>query len=200
MNNEPQFQQQSSGHTPLPPIASSKSARAALCAIIPGIGAVYNREYVKAVVHFAVFAGLMIIADEISVFSLAAFSYYIYTIIDAYRSAEAIAKGRDSQMDVSQEINMPLWGGVLIGMGVLFLLDNLGAIRLRSAVQFWPVILIFLGGYLIYQFARRKPAPAEAVPPPPYQSQPSAAHGVAADVAVGESGAGESGQREDVKE
>ena len=52
-----------------------KPRRAALCAIIPGIGAVYNREYVKAVVHFSVFAGLTLIAEAVELFGLAAFSF-----------------------------------------------------------------------------------------------------------------------------
>jgi hypothetical protein len=147
---------------PTPPrFLDHKPARAALCAIIPGIGAVYNREYMKAVIHFSIFAGLTIISESVGIFGMAAFAFYVFTIIDAYRSAEAIARGESTaSLEKSVEaggLNLLLWGGVLIAMGILFLLDNLDAIRLRDAIQFWPVLLILLGVYLVAnQFVTRQ--------------------------------------------
>ena len=91
MNNQTDQQQPPPPPTQ-PGLLANKPARAALCAIIPGIGAVYNREYIKAVVHFTIFAGLTIISESVGVFGLAAFAFYVFTIIDAYRSAEAIAR------------------------------------------------------------------------------------------------------------
>lgn len=152
---------------PPPPLAANIPVRAAICALIPGIGAVYNREYMKAVVHFAVFAGLCIVAESIGIFGLAAFSFYVYTIIDAYRSAEANL-GRGGQPNTEGgEINFPLWGGILVLMGVVFLLDNLGAISIRATIQFWPVVLIFLGLYLIFSFvaAKKEVKTARSSPP-----------------------------------
>ena len=163
MNNDSDRQQQLPPPPNPPGFLTHKPARAAICAIIPGVGAVYNREYVKAIVHFAIFAGLTIISESVSIFGLAAFAFYVFTIIDAYRSAEVIARrGTSDPLIRSQDasgLNLLLWGGLLIGMGVLFLLDNLGAIRLRDAVQFWPILLIGLGIYLIIsQYAARKGA------------------------------------------
>lgn len=153
MNNEMQNPHAAPQPPPSPPSPLSRGTRAALCAIIPGIGAVYNHDYMKAVVHFSVFACLAVIAESIGIFSLAAFCFYVYTIIDAYRSADLVPE--DGQSSGEKALNFPLWGSVLILMGVLFLLDNLGAIHLRSAVQFWPIILIFLGVYLIVTFFRK---------------------------------------------
>jgi len=139
-----------------PPLTETAPTRAAICALVPGIGAVYNREYTKAVVHFAVFAGLVIVAEEVGIFGLAAFSFYIFTIFDAYRSAILI--GRRNEPNSGREgetMNLPVWGGILVLMGVLFLLDNLGAIHIRSAVEYWPVILILLGVYMIAGFFTR---------------------------------------------
>jgi len=154
MTNQTDQQPKSPPPPPAQPgFLAHKPARAALCAIIPGIGAVYNREYMKAVVHFSIFAGLTIISESVGIFGLAAFAFYVYTIIDAYRSAEAIALGRSFTSTAGGEehggLNLLLWGGLLIAMGILFLLDNLGAIRLRDAAEFWPLILIALGGYLV---------------------------------------------------
>jgi hypothetical protein len=163
MNNQIDQQQP----PPPPGFLAHRPARAAVCAIIPGIGAVYNREYMKAVVYFSIFAGLSIISEAVSIFALASFAFYVFTIIDAYRSAELIARGRAPESLTGTEetsgLNLLLWGGLLIAMGVLFLLDNLGAIRLRDAVEFWPILLIALGVYLVTnQFLSRKkggPAP-----------------------------------------
>jgi len=153
MNNQTDQQQSPPPPPTQPGFLAHKPARAALCAIVPGIGAVYNREYIKAVIHFSIFAGLTIISEAVGVFSLAAFAFYVFTIIDAYRSAEAIARGTASESLMRNEetngLNLLLWGGLLIAMGVLFLLDNLGAIRLRDAIEFWPMILIGLGAYLV---------------------------------------------------
>lgn len=139
---------------PSPSYVDSRPFRAALCGLIIGIGAVYNREYTKAVVHFAVFAGLVIISESVGVFGLAAFAFYVFTIIDAYRSAEAIIERGEPATDERDGMNFPLWGGVLILMGVLFLLDNLGAVSIRKAVEYWPLILIFLGVYLLLDYIR----------------------------------------------
>lgn len=34
---------------------------------------------------------------------------------------------------------------ILIGIGVLFLLDNLNVLSVDQAVQYWPILLIVLG-------------------------------------------------------
>jgi hypothetical protein len=159
MNSEGHEQQsfQAQDAVPPPPRGENvqSAGRAAFCAVIPGIGAVYNRDYVKGVVHFSIFAGLIVIAKEVGfVFGLAAFAFYIFTIIDAYRSAEHLSRMRLQAPEAQNgpaEINFPLWGGILVLMGVLFLLDNLGAIRLQSIVAFWPLIFIGIGLYLILQ-------------------------------------------------
>jgi len=168
-----QTQQQTPPKPPPPPFSSGNiPTRAALCALVPGIGAVYNREYTKAVVHFSIFAGLAMIGETAGVFVFAAISFYVFTIIDSYRTADSILQrgGFEAVQTQQDEINLPLWGGLLILMGILFLLDNLGAIRLRTAVQLWPLILVFLGGYLIFNFfqkdqAQRSQAPNNQVPP-----------------------------------
>jgi len=55
-------------------LPSDSPRRAALCAIIPGLGAVYNSEYLKAVTYFAVWAALIMMGNRISgVFVFGAF-------------------------------------------------------------------------------------------------------------------------------
>jgi hypothetical protein len=154
-------------------LASYSPGRAAAFALIPGIGAVYNRQYTKAVLHFSVFAALMLFAEQgPGVFGLGAFVWYIYTIIDAYRSAETILRRQVTQPDVedeeSQEINLPLWGGVLVLLGMMFFLNNLGVFNLGQMTRFvWPLLFVALGVYLIAQYLAARPEPPRSPAPPP---------------------------------
>lgn len=54
-----------------------------------------------------------------------------------------------------------IWGGVLIALGTLFLLDNLGLLPVRAWEVFWPLMLIALGGWTLIGVLRRN-APAQA--------------------------------------
>jgi len=155
-----------------PQLATYTPGRAALFAIVPGIGAVYNRQYVKAVLHFAIFAGLSIIASEgPGVFGVAALAFYIFTIIDAYRSAQSILRNVVTNPRIldeeSDDINVPVWGGVLVLLGILFFLNNLGVFSLSEMTRFlWPLFFIALGVYLVvdYYLGTRK---KDQVPPLP---------------------------------
>ncbi|MDA2926880.1 DUF5668 domain-containing protein [Acidobacteria bacterium AH-259-G07] len=141
-----------------PRFANYSPARAALFAIVPGLGAVYNRQYVKAVVHFAIFAGLAMLADEVEgIFVLGAISFYVFMIVDAYRSAQSILRQQVAHPETieeeSEEINLPVWGSVLVLMGVLFFLGNLGVFSLREVIRFgWPLIFVAGGIYLILDY------------------------------------------------
>ncbi len=138
-------------YPPPPPNQDRKSnaTKAALCGLIPGVGAVYNLDYMKAVVHLAAFSGLCVFAEGNGIFGLFAFVFYVFTIFDAYRSALEPQKKREFSSD---QINMPLWDLLLIVLGVVFLLDSLDAISLRSITRFWPLVLVFLGCYMVFQY------------------------------------------------
>ena len=154
-------------YPPPPPNQDRKSdaTKAALCGIIPGVGAVYNQDYVKAVVHLAAFSGLCIFAEANGIFGLFAFVFYVFTIFDAYRSALDPQKKREFSSD---QITMPLWGVLLIVLGVAFLLDSLDAISLRSIARFWPLVLVFLGCYMVFQYfitdKKNKAVPGKSSP------------------------------------
>lgn len=149
-----------------PRIATYSPRRAAFFALLPGIGAVYNRQYLKAMVHFSVWLGLMMVADEgPDVFGVAAVAFWVFTIIDAYRSAQAILRRRVSQPELLEEdaaeaINAPIWGTILILLGIVFFLHNVGAISLNAAARFWPLSFVALGVYLILDYFLRSRKPA----------------------------------------
>jgi Domain of unknown function (DUF5668)/B-box zinc finger len=137
-----------------------------LGAIPLGIGAVYNGQYGKGLAHLAIFAFLIYGVSHSGswgsvVFGFAIAFFWFYQIFDGVRSAKAIQAGSPSpdpfglsematggaKIDASK---VPTGAIVLILLGVLFLLNTLGLSEF-GLDEFWPVILIGLGGWL---FAR----------------------------------------------
>ncbi len=66
---------------------------AALLGFIPGVGAMYNEQYAKGIVHLIVFAVLVSLSHEIGVFHLFAFGWVIYQVIEAHHTARARRDG-----------------------------------------------------------------------------------------------------------
>jgi hypothetical protein len=134
--------------------------RAAICALIPGMGAVYNNEYLKAITYFAVFASLVMMGDRVNgVFGFGAFAFLVFNMFDAYRTAELKARKRLESGGVpeeppQQDKTIIGWGVFLIILGVLFLLQNIIPYYFLS--RLWPLVFILLGAYLVYRAIRSK--------------------------------------------
>ena len=86
-----------------PRLANYSPARAGLFGVVPGLGAVYNGQYVKAVIHFSVFASLVILGGEIGIFVVGAISFYIFMLVDAYRSAQVIVRRWVAHPEIMEE-------------------------------------------------------------------------------------------------
>jgi|SRR5579863_3789945 cell wall-active antibiotic response 4TMS protein YvqF/B-box zinc finger protein len=127
-----------------------------------GVGAVYTGQYAKGLVHLGI-AVLMIIVVSSDVpwyvkliLAISMGFFYVYQIIDSVRTARAIQSGEPApdpfglaQMfgtgDRFETTKVPVGAAVLIGLGVLFLLNTVLDFSLH---RFWPLILIFLGVWL----------------------------------------------------
>jgi hypothetical protein len=123
------------------------------------MGAVYNGEYLKAITYFAVFAALVIMADEIhGVFALGAVAFVIFTMFDSYRTAQLKTRARlesgGVETAVETEGSNITWGIFLIVLGIVFLLQNI--IPYYFLNRLWPLVFIGLGGYLIYYAMRER--------------------------------------------
>jgi hypothetical protein len=77
---------------PIPPGAPNPGL-AALLGLIPGVGAMYNGQYAKGVVHLVVFAILVSLADEHGIFGLFIAGWVCYQVIEAYHTAKARRDG-----------------------------------------------------------------------------------------------------------
>ncbi len=124
---------------------------ALLLSFFPGLGAVYNGEYMKAIFQFLIFWSLILLSgwSGVFIFGVGAALYYFYTIFDAYKSANEIRLKGGIREKESKYAG--IYRGIfLMAIGVLFLLNNFGLLSFRFMKVYWPILLILLGGYLIY--------------------------------------------------
>src|ERR1700722_17719361 len=79
---------------PPPPLPGEPNpGLAALLGFIPGVGAMYNGQYAKGVVHLIVFAILVSLADDHGIFGLFIAGWVCYQVIEAHHTARARRDG-----------------------------------------------------------------------------------------------------------
>jgi len=144
---------------------------AAVLGFIPGVGAMYNGQFAKAFVHVLIFVSLIWAADREGVFGVFIPFFIFYMVFDAYKTARARETGMPAPDPLGVErmfspggegisgagrslANAPVGAIILIGLGFLFLLDNVGLFHFRWIGRMWPLILVVLGVWL---FVRRRP-------------------------------------------
>jgi len=136
-----------------PPANAPNPGLAFLLGLIPGLGAIYNGEYNKALLHIVIFAFIIVgLSSDIGeglqgLFIVAVCIFPWYMAIDALRVAKAKAAGTTLADPLeSWSKNRPVGPIVLIGIGVLVLAHNFGffdSFRVRQL--FWPLVLIGVG-------------------------------------------------------
>jgi len=143
---------------PPPAPGAGNPALAAVLGFIPGLGAVYNGEYMKALIHVLVFGSLIALANTAgahggeALFVILTAAFYFYMPIEAYRTA----KVRQSGQPVTDPLagftaNKPVGAILLILLGSVLLVENLfPRLHLWERIgDFWPVILIAIGVWLL---------------------------------------------------
>jgi TM2 domain-containing membrane protein YozV len=180
---------QPQGAYSVPPVQTSP-ALAFLLGLIPGVGAIYNGQYIKGLVHaviFGVIVSLISGNDEGSAvpflgIMLAAFVFYMP--FEAYHTAKKRQMGivvDEWSSLISQDRftnRAPMGPIILIGAGLLFLLHTLDLLNFHRVARFWPVLLIVVGAYMLYSRANVGRFPQYAPPssrPMPSDRTPSAA-------------------------
>src|SRR5512142_1058102 len=76
------------------PTGTGHPGFAAILGFIPGVGAMYNGQFVKGFIHVLIFATFIWLADNASgIFGLAIAGWVFYMVFDAYQTAKAIKYG-----------------------------------------------------------------------------------------------------------
>ena len=132
-----------------------------LLGLIPGVGAIYNGQYAKGLVHAIVFGLLVSIVSSDSagmlapLFGILIAVWIFYMAREAYHTANKRRLGErveefSSLVDVRGSSRFPAGAILLIGLGILFLLDTTDVISFDRLARYWPVLLILLGVYMLW--------------------------------------------------
>ena len=129
--------------------------------LIPGVGAIYNGQYAKGLVHVFIVGMLFTLVGSNDIggfeplFGVLIPAFFGYMAFEAYHTAKLRRLGQP--VDEFSSL-VPGHGGsrfpaapiLLIALGVVFLLNNLELVELRRLLRYWPVMLIVLGVYMLY--------------------------------------------------
>jgi hypothetical protein len=139
------------------PAGQGSAVLAFLLGLIPGLGAIYNGEYNKALLHIVIFAGIILGvtldlgegAEAVLICALVVFPFYM--AIDAVRTLKAKQTGENYQDPLENWTKQRGFGPILlIALGGLFLLRNFGVFDVfRIRELFFPLILIGIGVWLL---------------------------------------------------
>jgi len=139
--------------SPAKPTGDGNPTAAALLGMIPGLGAVYNGEYVKALVHLMIFGGVISMLDRghaEGFFIPILIGFLIYQPIDAYKTAKARQLGQPLNNPLSNiGKDQPIGAFVLIGFGIVMLLSKVDWLWDRISEYMIPLAFIGLGVFLI---------------------------------------------------
>lgn len=133
---------------------------ACLLGFIPGVGAIYNGQYAKGLVHAIVFGLLVSIqssgssGDLAPLFGILIGVWVMYMALEAYHTARKRRAGLPVD-EFSSILNVhghgfPVGAVTLIALGVLLLLSTTDVIQLRYLLRYWPILLILVGAYMLY--------------------------------------------------
>jgi len=125
-----------------------------LSILLPGVGQIYNGQVAKAFVFLFGWVGSIYGAAQIDPMPFAFLIpfVYLYNLIDAWRGATLInLRAAGGEMPDQDDSESPAWGATLIGLGLVLLLNNLGWVRLSALRDYWPALLIVIGGLFVYR-------------------------------------------------
>jgi len=150
-----------------------------LLGLIPGVGAIYNGQYAKGLVHVFIFGLLITIASEghgdpTPILAMMVAGFYFYMPFEAYHTAQKRQRGLpvdefSSIVPLRGRANgYPVGPLVMIAIGVIFLMTNFDLLRMSQVVRLWPIALIALGVFMLRERLRGAGMPPPP-PPPPYR-------------------------------
>lgn len=143
------------GALPLPPAPTRSTGSpgvAFVLGLFPGLGAIYNGEYNKALIHIVVFIAMIVGLNSdpgdaaATVLGLLVAGFILYMAFDAMRVAKARNLGEIPADPLeSWSKNRPVGPIILIALGILFLLNNFNWFPFWRIGRLWPLVLVGVG-------------------------------------------------------
>src|SRR5436189_434591 len=138
---------------------------ATLLSFVPGLGAAYNGQTSKAIVHFAIFASffqMAVLIPTVHFFLLGVLGTWLFAAVDACRTAQLMRAGLSPEAEedvIARRLygNPFAWGTTLIIIGTMFLLHTLLRVTLPIK-ELLPVALVARGAYMLVNYIRRNRA------------------------------------------
>ena len=130
---------------------------------VPGLGAAYNGQTSKAIVHFAIFASffqMAVVTDGVTFFVLGVAGTWLFAAVDACRTAQLMRAGLapDAEEDaIARQLygNPVAWGVTLVALGMVFLAHTLLGVQFPVR-RTLPVALVILGAYMLFDYLKRR--------------------------------------------
>lgn len=154
------------GVSPRPSSGPNPAVAGILAGFFPfGVGAVYCAQYAKGLAHLLIFVMFIFALNQSgswdALFGIGLAFFIVYQIIDAVRTAKALQEGLPAPDpyglasafslgtpgEKGESKTIPAAAVILIGLGVLFLLHTMNIFEF-GLDRFWPLILIFFGGWM----------------------------------------------------
>ena len=130
--------------------------------LIPGVGAIYNGQYGKGLVHVVVIGLLITMAESGAasgmepLIALMTAGFFFYMAFEAYHTAKKRQRGEpvdefSSLLPQKNSATFLAAPALLIGVGVLLLLNNLGLLEVRQVLRYvFPILLIAAGALMLF--------------------------------------------------
>ena len=136
---------------------------AAFLSLFPGIGNIYNGLYMRGLAFFLICVSMIVITTREPIFGLGIAFFWIFNVVDAYRQATLINAGYAQDLGIDEPPRLgtgqagALVGAIMLLIGAFALYDNyFGPIDLDWLIDLWPVFLMAIGAWLIFDTVRDK--------------------------------------------
>jgi TM2 domain-containing membrane protein YozV len=142
---------------------SASPGLALFLGFIPGVGAIYNGQYAKGLIHAIIFGMLVSIVGSNYVgaleplFGILIAVWVFYMVLEAYHTARKRRAGEpidefSSLVDLrgAGSTRFPAGAVLLILLGGVLLLSTTEVISMERLMRYWPVLLIVAGAYMLY--------------------------------------------------
>ena len=144
-------------------IKDKSPSLAAFLSIFPGMGAVYNGNFLKAITHILVFAVLIVLTNNANepdnvVFGLMIAGFYIFQIIDSYNEAGRINRNILSEENpAGSKEDLPLFSAIVVLLiGIVFQMANFELLTYRQVTRLWPLVLVAFGIKIVFNYFKRE--------------------------------------------